>query len=275
MSTLAMTFAAVKIGFHMALMTAYFDESGIHEGDHYCVVAGFVGNDAQWQALAADWIPAIKPRNNLHMTELRWNQHPERIAPLLAKTGPIPGKYNLTPVAIGLKWQDYNAIAKGKIREKFTNPYMMCAHCAMATVLYEVIGSDDIYFLFDRQEGLRKETMHTLRDFVFDRVGVDSRIKGLDFIPRKSTVCLDPADYLAFMIREQAMDGNSVKVKMGESILERKPFGGPIRAEQLQWIVDNLIADGFVPDSPLPPFPEKAVRELMAMNPYWRGPKSV
>jgi hypothetical protein len=25
-----------------------FDESGIHKGDHLCVVAGFVGNDAQW-----------------------------------------------------------------------------------------------------------------------------------------------------------------------------------------------------------------------------------
>ncbi len=259
----------------MALLTAYFDESGVHGGDSWCVVAGFVGNDAQWQALAADWIPAIRPRTNLHMKQLRWKQHPERIAPMLAKTGPLPGKYNLTPVAVGIKWHDYNTIARGKIREKFTNPYMICAYCAMATVLFEVIGSDDIYFLFDRQEGLRKETMHALRDFVFDRVGVDSRIKGLDFIPRKSTICLDPADYLAFILREHAIDENSPKAKLGESILARRPHGGPIRPEQLEWMVNSLIADGFTPNTPLPPFPEKAVRELIAMNPYWRGPKSV
>lgn len=258
----------------MALMTAYFDESGIHGGDTWCIVAGFVGNDAQWQAFAADWITAIRPRENLHLKKLRWNQHPERIAPLLATTGPIPAKYNLTPVAVGVRWRDYNSIAKGKIREKFTNPYMICAYCAMATVLFEVLGSDDIYFLFDRQEGLRKETMHTLRDFVFDRVGVDSRIKGLEFITRKQTVCLDPADYLAFMLREQAMDEDSPKAKLGESMLDLKPKGAPISAEQLQWLVDNLIADGFRPDAGLPPFPEKAVRELMTMNPYWRGPKN-
>lgn len=32
----------------MALLTGYFDESGIHENEHGCVIAGFVGNDAQW-----------------------------------------------------------------------------------------------------------------------------------------------------------------------------------------------------------------------------------
>jgi hypothetical protein len=257
----------------MALMTAYFDESGIHEGDHYCIVAGFVGNDAQWHAFAADWIPAIKPRKNLHLTKLRWNQHPERIAPLLARTGPIPGKFNLTAVAVGLKWHDYNTIVKGKIREKFTNPYMLCAHCAMAVVLFEVIGSNDVCFLFDRQEGLRRETMQTLRDFVFDWIGVDSRIKGLEFVRRESTVCLDPADYLAFILREQALNESSIKVKMGESLLAMPVLGGPIRPDQLKWMVDDLVADGFSPDKQLPPFPEKAVREL-AMNPYWRGPRT-
>lgn len=130
----------------MALMTAYFDESGVHEGDHYCVVAGFFGNDAQWSALAASWIPAIKPRLNLHMTKLRWNQHPERIAPMLARVGPIPGKFNLTPVGVGVKWSDWNKIVKGKIREKFTNPYVLCSHACMGIILLELLGSDDVYF---------------------------------------------------------------------------------------------------------------------------------
>jgi hypothetical protein len=46
-------------------ITAYFDESGIHKGDHLCVVAGFVGNDAQWLSFIHDWIAALKPRPNL------------------------------------------------------------------------------------------------------------------------------------------------------------------------------------------------------------------
>jgi hypothetical protein len=96
---------------------------------------------------------------------------------------------------------------------------------------------------------------------------------GLDFVSRESTVCIDPADYLAFMLREQALNKNSAKVKLGESLLSMPILGGPIRPEQLEWMASNLIADGFTPDKSLPPFPEKALRELMAMNPYWRGPK--
>jgi hypothetical protein len=258
----------------MALLTAYFDESGIHEGDHWCVVAGFVGNDAQWAAFAKDWFEAIKPRSNLHMTELRWNQHPERIAPLLAKLGPIPYKYNLKAVGVSLKWSDYNSFVKGKVRERFTKPYQICAQSCIGAVLYEIAGSDDVYFIFDRQEGIRREVMQTMRDFVFERVGVDSRIKGLDFIKRTSTLCLDPADYLAFIIRERSIDENSKKAKLGMSIVGDIGYGGRIGPHQLQWMVDSLAEDGFAPDQPLPQHvPQKLIESLM-QNPYWRGPKA-
>jgi len=262
--------------FLMALLTGYFDESGIHEGDHYCVMAGFIGNDAQWGAVAKDWIEALAPRRNLHMTKLRWKQHPERIAPLLARLGPIPYKYNLTPIGVWLKWSDYNAILKGRVRERFTKPYQMLAQCCMAVALTEVIGSDDIFFLLDRQEGMRREIMHTMRDFVFDRIGVDSRIKGLDFISRTNTVCLDPADYLAFIIRERNIDKSSIKTTLGASILGSESntgYGGRIGPQHLQWMVDNLNADGFAPDRPLPKqVPKRLIHDLMK-NPYWRGPK--
>src|SRR5271157_452890 len=92
-----------KDKFQLAALTAYFDESGIHEGDHRCVVAGFVGNDPQWQAFASDWIAAIKPRKNLHMCELPWKRRPHRVIPLLASLGPIPSKYNLRHVTAYLQ----------------------------------------------------------------------------------------------------------------------------------------------------------------------------
>lgn len=115
--------------------------------------------------------------------------------------------------------------------------------------------------------------MTILKEFVFERVGVDSRIKGLDFIERTNTVCLDPADMLAFTMREQAIDENSVKSKLSASIMERRPKGGAISAEQLQLMVDEMIADGIVPGSELPQkFPKKVIQELIK-NRYWRGPK--
>jgi len=257
----------------MALLTAYFDESGTHEGDHWCVIAGFVGNDAQWAAFAAEWVEAIKPRQNLHMTELRWKQHPERIAPLLARLGSIPHKYNLKAVGVSLKWSDYNAIVKGRVRERFMKPYQIVAQVCMAVVLTEIANSDSISFVLDRQEGSRREVMEIMSDFVFDKIGVDSRIKGVSYVERTDTVCLDPADYLAFVIRERGIDENSDKAKLGESILGNGGHGGRISSHQLKSMVDSMVTDGFAPDKPLPTcVPERLVKNLM-QNPYWRGPR--
>lgn len=164
-----------------------------------------------------------------------------------------------------MKWSEYNAIVKGKVvsRWHLTHPYMLCAMCCVATVL-QSIGGDTVYFLFDRQEGLRRETMQKLRDIVFDFVGIDSRVKGLDFIKRQDTVCLDPADYLAFVVRERDIDSTSAKATLGASIIGTKGgYGGRVEAEQLEWMVkrwndpndiQNIVAD-------------------LVKNPFFRGPK--
>lgn len=264
-----------KERFQMALMTAYFDESGIHDGDHWCVVAGFVGNDAQWQAFAADWISAIKPRKNLHMKELRWRRNRQRIKTLLSTVGPIPHKYNLAPVMAAIRWSDYNSIVKGKVKEQFVTPYILCAHLCIAVALFEIVGSDDVYFLFDQQEGIRKETMDKLREVVYEKIGVDRRVQKIDFIDRRTTVCLDPADCLAFTLHHQGIDSNSDKATFGTSICGTKGargiHGGKLHPSQLRWMVRDAQAKGMVPGGKQK-FPAEAIRELMKHT-YFRGPK--
>ena len=36
-------------------LTAYFDESGIHEDSSHCIVAGFVGSDREWKKFEVRW----------------------------------------------------------------------------------------------------------------------------------------------------------------------------------------------------------------------------
>src|SRR5271157_4452705 len=63
-----------------AMLTGYFDESGIASNQQLCVVSGFVGNEAQWASFVADWIPALgHHRKNLHMTKLRWRARYDKI----------------------------------------------------------------------------------------------------------------------------------------------------------------------------------------------------
>ena len=101
-------------------------------------MAGFVGNDAQWTALVADWIPALGQRKNLHMTKLRgWSNQKkrDRIVSDLAKLGPIPHKYNLTPVAVRMFHRDHEQYIKDKVSREFTEPYLLCAQTCISTVL--------------------------------------------------------------------------------------------------------------------------------------------
>jgi hypothetical protein len=247
----------------VAVLTGYFDESGVH-GQDACVVAGFVGNDAQWGSFAAEWIPALKQAKNLHMRKLRWNQHPETIGKKLAELGPIPHKYNLKGVVAGLKWSDFNAIVKDKVNSRFANAYQMCAYCAISIVLIEVAADDDVYFVFDRQEGTRKEDMERMREIVYEFIGVDRRVKGIEFMRSEDTVCLDPADYLAYIVRERSIDPNSFKSKAGVSIIGPGGHGGWMGTEQLEELVNDWVDK------------KRTIAETLSelsSHPYFRGPE--
>ena len=75
------------------------------------------------------------PPTKLHTRKLRWNKRYSRIVLDLAELGAIPRKYNLTAVFSGIMHRDYEEIAKGKVHEKYTNPYMTSAQACIATVL--------------------------------------------------------------------------------------------------------------------------------------------
>ena len=203
------------------------------------------------------------------MSSLRWNQQPKRVANLLEKLGPIPERHNLKPVSVGMWRRDYEATMKGKIREKFANPYMLCAQSCMSTVLSNLVGADEVLFIFDRQH-VHKAAMNSLRDVVFQLVGVDSRVKDVHFIPSKTTVCIDPADYLAYMVREHAMDADSARFKMGKSILGTKGgHGGIFNRQQLEEMAASFLKDGMgIGDSTR--YSPDSFREIVK-NPYWRG----
>lgn len=231
------------------MLTAYLDESGTGSAEKLCVVGGFVGNEAQWVSFIGDWIPALgKQRKNLHLTKLRWNQRYDRIVADLARLGPIPHRYNLSPVYIGMWHQDFSDLFKGKVREKFTNPYITCAQICTATILHEIAGpTDEAEFIFDRQEGRRAQAMKALHRVVFKFAKMEPRVKNIDFRPMWSTVCLDPADYLVFALREDILDKTSKKAKASSPILAKPIRGGILTRAQVNKMADHYITHGMVP----------------------------
>lgn len=234
----------------LAMLTAYFDESGTGSAEKLCIVAGFVGNEAQWTSFVADWILALGERKNLHLTKLRWKKRYGKIVSDLARFGAIPHHYNLSPVSVGMRHRDFIDLWKGKVRERFANPYMTCAQMCIGTVLHEIAGPDDeVQFIFDRQEGRRAQAMDRLHDVVFKIARLDPRVKGIEFRPLWTTVCLDPSDYLAFAVREGEIDKTSAKARASAPILSRPVHGGILTREQITDIGNHYIAHGMTPGS--------------------------
>jgi hypothetical protein len=236
----------------LAMLTAYFDESGLAPSEQFCAVAGFVGNEAQWSSFIADWIPALgHHRRNLHMTKLRWNRRYEVIASDLARLGKIPHRYNLSPVRVGLWHRDVIDLVKGKINETYANPYVICALTCIGVVLQEVIGPDDeIMFIFDLQKGRRAQTMETLHQIVFQSAKMDRRVKDIDFRPHETTVCLDPADYYAYGFRENQVNREGPRAKACLPIADsEKGYGGILGRHQIEELSNHYVEHGMIPGS--------------------------
>jgi hypothetical protein len=226
----------------MALLTAYFDESGNHDGNHVCVVAGYVGIDAQWTSFVGEWIPALgKQQKNLHVSSIR---NFKRAAPLFEKLGAIPERHHLQRVIGGVRWNDYKSIVKGKLRKKFTHPYMLAAQACIFQVVGTMSRSDEIMFYFSRQD-VQEKNMRAMYKIVFEQHKTDPRVKGIDYIFPDITVCCDPADYLAFSVREYKLDPHSVKARVTSPILgDGKAIGYIYTPERLRENVEFLVSSG-------------------------------
>lgn len=232
------------------MLVGYFDETGLSRKEQLCVVAGFVGNEAQWGAFASEWIPALgHHRKNLHMRKLRWNGRYIKISSDLKRLAPIAHKYNLTPVAIGVWHKDYDNFMRARIRDELTNPYIMCALMAIGAVVEEVLSPDDeVMFIFDRQEGTRAAMMDFIHKVVFQIAKLDSRVKDIDFRPHETTVCLDPADYLAFAYRENRIHKTGKKAIASAPILDcENGHGGVVHREQVRGMAEYLVSRGIIP----------------------------
>jgi len=253
----------------LAMFTAYFDESGLAPSEKFCNVAGFIGDEAQWSGFIAEWIAELgHHRKNLHMTKLRWNRRYENIVKDLARLGPIPHKYNLSLVRVGVWHKDVEDLIKGKINESFTNPYVMCATTCISVVLQEVLGpNDEVMFIFDLQEGRRARTMALLRKFVFEFAKMDRRVKDIDFRPHQTTVCLDPADYFAYGFRENQVNPASPRAKACLPIAEcNKGYGGILGRHQIEQLAEHYKQHGLIPGSKWRKLPTDLISELLKVG---------
>jgi hypothetical protein len=222
----------------LRIRKAYLDETGIHDPDNSCIIAGFLGTDEQWNQFDVEWKKGLGKRKSLHMKELRWNK-PKRITALLQRLGRIPDSCGLERIMGIVRGNDYeDLVPRSPLIRLIASPYMMAMQpCILQTIKY-VPQDEGVHFIFERQDRYSPfahfpETFYG-QEFK-DKEG-NPRVT-VTYVEKGFTRRTEPADYLASEMAQCDIDNSSFKAEAGRSILgDSMMIGARISRDQIRVI---------------------------------------
>lgn len=198
----------------MALLRAYFDESGTHGGSKVTGVAGFVGPEAEWTALESEWESELarfsditgKPITELHAYDCVNGQdfwfgidraireaYYLRLAPVLVKYKRLRG------IAISVEVDDWDNQTTPEFRRRFDSPYQLCAeHCFQQLVSYtknKANGSQSA-LLFAEHPKYTGRIEGIFRHYMSNKAWAD--VKTLAFASPKDCTPLQCSDMMSY-----------------------------------------------------------------------------
>jgi len=196
------------------MITAYLDETEHSTLDASMVLAGFRGNEEQWNRFLPVWKDALGNRKSLHMKNLRWNHRnsAKRIRDLLAKLGPIPYESGLIPVYGAVRVRDYyDLVANEPEFERKLTGYVLCLAEVLALLQETVPAHEKIELVCDMQSEhhLKAEALFRVFQNLAAKGAANPWFQSIKFV-RQSTL-LEPADYLAFGIGKNFNEPGSKK----------------------------------------------------------------
>jgi hypothetical protein len=232
----------------LLMLRAYLDESG-HESKDWMALAGYIGHKDQWRQFVDKWkIGLGRQRKFLHMGDLRWNK--DRTRQLLERLGPIPESCGLEGVMGGVRYEDYEDLVVGTEDEKMMKGYIACLVPMVINVLRGTPQDERIELVFEEQREYMPFTDLALRMFwiptpdtpwKFNKDG-KPRLATWAWVKKHSTILTDPADYLAFALRENWANPDSKKAKWCNPILgsgSREALGVRMSRDQVRRTIKN------------------------------------
>jgi hypothetical protein len=126
----------------LALLTAYFDESGTHAGSPALVIAGYVASAEVWSEVEAQWREVLEPYKErglftFHTAEAVAQQKQfaridrPAINSILAALANVIKESKLQSIYMGVEAHIYDAVTTPEFREVFPKPYDYCFHSVM------------------------------------------------------------------------------------------------------------------------------------------------
>lgn len=230
----------------LAMLEAYLDETGIHQGAKLCVIAGYFGGPGQWRKFEAKWLKALAasniPLDQFHAMNLMkrhkyfygWKDAEHHAA--LDRLSNAIASSNIHPVSVGLFVDDFLTLSTSQRRfltgatVKGTelvssgspnSPYFMPFQaCIKQVVSYAAVGGK-VHFFFglDRPAGKYASALYAIIKNGKQPDDTRRRLGDISFPLAKETPELQAADLLAYLTVMHMQGANKQQVNWPLSVL--------------------------------------------------------
>lgn len=233
------------------MIEAYLDETGIHEGAPFCVIAGYFGGPGQWKKFDPAWRRALSgfgvPLDQFHALDLMQRRKSffgwdgKRQSELLTSLTAAMTMYKIYPVSVGLVIADFQElsltqrrfvtgatmkngqlVSSGCPNKPYFAPFQ---YCMKRVVSYaEVGGRADFFFGLDRSFAKYARTLYDIIKRSKQPDETRCRLGEIAFPMAKETPGLQAADLLAYLTANHMREhpnGPADPDRLLHSVLER------------------------------------------------------
>jgi len=197
------------------MYTAYFDESGVHQGSSAAVVAGYLSTDDRWIEFKREWEnlltgEGVSALHRVHLENFRgdfrrergWDEN--RRSRLLRSAHSIIKRYTLFGVGAAVVRADFEREMPSAVRTAFGGPYGWLVHDCLVGIGHWAEGNrctEPVRYVFEAgARGRRRvEKMFEVL-YKEDKFRDLCRIGTWKFATKPGAVQLQAADFLAYEV---------------------------------------------------------------------------
>ncbi|HEY6345158.1 MAG TPA: DUF3800 domain-containing protein [Bryobacteraceae bacterium] len=214
----------------MITFRAYLDDSGSdwkspprqHESPHY-VLGGYLSTIDKWEVFTNEWqvsidgpprIEYFKASEAQSLKDQFEGWSPQERDDLILKLGNLINTFSLLRVDVALQQSAYDRLIKGKILQRWDDPYFICLLAAVEIVAngtdrLALPGTTAIDFVFDKQQKLERQAKAVFDFFKGTRIPFSGVIGKISHEDEKDFLPLQAADLEAWITRrELSRDGD-------------------------------------------------------------------
>jgi len=192
----------------IAVLRAYFDETGVHDGSGAVMVCGLVAPCNAWDAFDLDWCTQLDVPKVSHFHAVECQHAKGEFASLsdgiksslIWGLADVIGKHRPHMVNAGLKREDWDKGKFPNITNAFKNPYHVCfAHCLgqISKWSEQYADNEPVALVFADQREYKNYAQEIYEAYV-ECKGVDNNLISLQFAAAKHFPGLQAADLFCY-----------------------------------------------------------------------------